>query len=148
MINWIEYYDYKYYLTEGVCNVQHFFISLSRMSFQPSKKYVSWLARKVVLVICYVIWLVICPIIKKIGDWWVIEITIFDKWLESPFFMMVQYPEIRLPEYSTLCAWKRWKVFHFDKSLNQDVSLWPHFGWSLSTSLLTWAEHKSCINDS
>ena len=31
------------------------FISLSRMSFQSSKKDVSWLVRKAVLVLCYVI---------------------------------------------------------------------------------------------
>ena len=92
MVNYIEYYDYKYYLTEWVCNFQHSFISLSRMSFQPSKKYVSCLVRKAVLVLCYVIWLVIGPIIKKlvIGEWlkswfwtsdlWVIGITFFS-WL-------------------------------------------------------------------
>ena len=85
MINWIEYYDYKYYLTEGVFNVQHSFISLSRMSFQPSKNDVSWLVRKAVWALCYVIWLVIGPIIKKIGDWWMIEFMIFDKWFESLF---------------------------------------------------------------
>ena len=85
MINCIEHYDYKYYLTEWVCNAQLSFISISRMYFQPSKKYVSCLVRKAVLVLCYVIWLVIGPIIKKICDWWVIEITIFDRWLESHF---------------------------------------------------------------
>ena len=74
MINWIEYYGYKYHLTEGV----HSFISHSRMSFRPSKKYVSWFVRKAVLVLCYVISLVIVRII-----WWVIEIIIFGKWLAS-----------------------------------------------------------------
>ena len=69
MIYWIEYYDYKYYLTEGVFNGQHSFISLSRMSSQPSKKDVGWLVRKAVLVLCNVIWLVIGPVIKKIGEW-------------------------------------------------------------------------------
>ena len=53
------------------------------MSFQPSEKYVSCLVRKAVLVLYYVIWLVIGPMMKKIGDYWVIEITIFDKWLLS-----------------------------------------------------------------
>ena len=69
------------------------------MSFQPSKKDVSWLVRKAVL-LYYVMWsdwwLMIGPIIKKIGDWWVIEIMIFDKLLVSDwnhfFFVIVQHP--------------------------------------------------------
>ena len=39
------------------------------------------------------------PIIKKIGDWWVIEITIFDKGLVSLFFVIVQYPEAWISGY-------------------------------------------------
>ena len=75
IINWIEHCYYNYDLTGGECNVQQSCNSLSRMSFQPSKKYVSRLVRKAVLVLCYVIWLVIGPFIKKISDMWVIEIN-------------------------------------------------------------------------
>ena len=50
------------YFSFNLC--QKIYFALSRMSFQPSKKDVNWLVRKVVLVLCYVILLVIGPILK------------------------------------------------------------------------------------
>ena len=74
-------------------NIQHSFISLSIISSQPSKKYVGEKSS-----FDTVLWDLISdrsigPIVKKIGDLWVVEIMIFDMWLEWLFFVIVQYPD-------------------------------------------------------
>ena len=48
--------------------------------------------------------------------------------------------EVRVTRQLYLAYMQKMKGFHFEKSLNQNVLLWPHFGWPLSASLQSWAE--------
>ena len=48
--------------------------------------------------------------------------------------------EVRVTRLFYLAYMPKMKGFHFDRSMNQNVPLWPHFGWLLSASLQSWAE--------
>ena len=78
MINWIEYYDYKYNLIEGVCKCSTLFYQpqsnnlLKNMSV-GEKTHFS-------VMLCYLV-----------GDWWLVQSSkklVIGKWLKSQFLTM------------------------------------------------------------